>query len=401
MSSYVPAWVKTNPERFPRAEVDGRPPRRGAVGVRARQRPGGRARVHRADALPALRRRPRPHRDHGAGRERGRDDRRGRRPQRRRRRRRSRAPVPKELLARFPGKKPRAPGSRCSAAGRRRRSCSWRGTTPATSTRSRAPARPRTRCRCSRTRRSTGPGKQPGQYPSGGPLPHLFDAWKAGAPSLDLLAPDIYLPDFVTWCDATSGPATRCSFPRRGTTRTPRSTRCTRSAAARSVSRRSRSSPTADAAAAALTKAYVDADRARRRCSPPPAPGKTAGVLFDKEHPTATLRFGDLALTVVARLHVRVGVARAPRSDLAARAAASSSRSRPTSSSSRATASSSRSRRRPGVDRRHRARRRGPRRERQVRRHAPAERRRDPPGPPPAPADGRARRPAREALPFK
>lgn len=40
-------------------------------------------------------------------------------------------------------------------------------------------------------------GKAPGEYPSGGPVPHLLDIWKAGAPTLDLLAPDIYFPDFV------------------------------------------------------------------------------------------------------------------------------------------------------------------------------------------------------------
>ncbi len=41
------------------------------------------------------------------------------------------------------------------------------------------------------------PGKAPGDYPSGGPLPHLLDVWKLGAPSLDLLAPDIYFANFV------------------------------------------------------------------------------------------------------------------------------------------------------------------------------------------------------------
>lgn len=41
------------------------------------------------------------------------------------------------------------------------------------------------------------PNKAPGEYPSGGPLPHLFTIWKTAAPSLDLLAPDIYFPDFV------------------------------------------------------------------------------------------------------------------------------------------------------------------------------------------------------------
>jgi beta-galactosidase GanA len=40
-------------------------------------------------------------------------------------------------------------------------------------------------------------GRSPGEYPSGGPVPHLLDVWKAGAPSLDLLAPDIYFPSFV------------------------------------------------------------------------------------------------------------------------------------------------------------------------------------------------------------
>jgi beta-galactosidase GanA len=41
------------------------------------------------------------------------------------------------------------------------------------------------------------PGRKPGEYPSGGPVPHLIDVWKAGAPSLDLLAPDVYFPNFA------------------------------------------------------------------------------------------------------------------------------------------------------------------------------------------------------------
>jgi beta-galactosidase GanA len=40
-------------------------------------------------------------------------------------------------------------------------------------------------------------GRKPGEYPSGGPLPHLIDVWKAGAPSVDFLAPDIYFPNFA------------------------------------------------------------------------------------------------------------------------------------------------------------------------------------------------------------
>ncbi len=43
------------------------------------------------------------------------------------------------------------------------------------------------------------PGYQPGQYPSAGPLPHLIDVWRAAAPALDFLSPDIYFQDFSHW----------------------------------------------------------------------------------------------------------------------------------------------------------------------------------------------------------
>lgn len=44
-------------------------------------------------------------------------------------------------------------------------------------------------------------GAKPGEYPSAGPLPHVMDIWKAGAPAVDILAPDFYNPDFKHWCD--------------------------------------------------------------------------------------------------------------------------------------------------------------------------------------------------------
>lgn len=43
------------------------------------------------------------------------------------------------------------------------------------------------------------PGHQPGQYPSAGPLPHLFDIWRAASPTIDFLAPDIYFQNFAEW----------------------------------------------------------------------------------------------------------------------------------------------------------------------------------------------------------
>lgn len=38
---------------------------------------------------------------------------------------------------------------------------------------------------------------EPGDYPTGGPVARMMDVWKAGAPSLALLAPDIYIDDFA------------------------------------------------------------------------------------------------------------------------------------------------------------------------------------------------------------
>ena len=43
------------------------------------------------------------------------------------------------------------------------------------------------------------PNYEPGQYNSGGPLPHSADIWEAGAPSLDFLSPDIYFNEFAQW----------------------------------------------------------------------------------------------------------------------------------------------------------------------------------------------------------
>jgi len=37
---------------------------------------------------------------------------------------------------------------------------------------------------------------QPGQYASGGPTDNVLDVWKAAAPNVDLLAPDIYMPEY-------------------------------------------------------------------------------------------------------------------------------------------------------------------------------------------------------------
>jgi hypothetical protein len=51
------------------------------------------------------------------------------------------------------------------------------------------------------------PGAKPGQYPSAGPLPHLMDIWKAAAPAIDFLAPDIYFKNLDEWISKFYKPA--------------------------------------------------------------------------------------------------------------------------------------------------------------------------------------------------
>ena len=41
--------------------------------------------------------------------------------------------------------------------------------------------------------------KVPGDYPSGGPELDVRDIWRAGAPHIDINAPDVYLPNFNQW----------------------------------------------------------------------------------------------------------------------------------------------------------------------------------------------------------
>ena len=56
-------------------------------------------------------------------------------------------------------------------------------------------------------------GRQPGQYPSSGPLAHLIDLWHYGAPQLLCLAPDIYDTGFKGWADQYALPNNRLFIP--------------------------------------------------------------------------------------------------------------------------------------------------------------------------------------------
>jgi beta-galactosidase GanA len=52
-----------------------------------------------------------------------------------------------------------------------------------------------------------------GDYPSGGPVAHMIDVWRAAAPNLAFLAPDIYLPGFEKECRRYNQPANTLFIP--------------------------------------------------------------------------------------------------------------------------------------------------------------------------------------------
>jgi hypothetical protein len=56
------------------------------------------------------------------------------------------------------------------------------------------------------------PDYAPGQYNSGGPLPHSMEIWRAGGPQLDFLAPDIYF-EFKKWCEKYDRPGNPLFIP--------------------------------------------------------------------------------------------------------------------------------------------------------------------------------------------
>ena len=43
--------------------------------------------------------------------------------------------------------------------------------------------------------------RYPGKYPSGGPLPQVLDMYRAAAPAIDMIVPDIYMPQFKWVCE--------------------------------------------------------------------------------------------------------------------------------------------------------------------------------------------------------
>jgi hypothetical protein len=144
---------------------------------------------------------------------------------------------------------------------------------------------------------------KPGDYPSGGPQAQVHDIWKAGAPALDILAPDIYLPDF---------PGITALYQRSGTPLfVPESTSGAGGAAnaffAIGQRRAIGFSPFgiervgADPASSPIAKAYAVLGQLAPLIVQSQAKGTIAGIWLSRENPADTIRLGDYTLTATVR----------------------------------------------------------------------------------------------------
>ena len=138
-------------------------------------------------------------------------------------------------------------------------------------------------------------GRRPGEYPSAGPLAHLSVIWKCGAPSVDLLAPDIYDTGFKAWAAQYAMPDNPLFIPE---------SRCCANSGVRALYvfgeyRALGFSPFAiDQAPDSETRPITEAYRLLQQLKPfLRNGGKTWGLLFDQEDKERTIEDGRLVLT--------------------------------------------------------------------------------------------------------
>lgn len=140
----------------------------------------------------------------------------------------------------------------------------------------------------------------PGTYPSGGPLPQVMDVWHAGAPALDMLSPDLYVPEFGELC---------ARYTRSGNALfIPESAGDARGAAnvftafgqygAIGYSPFGIENPSTAAPDSPIAKAYEFLAQLSPLILANQASGTMAGVTLDKDHPERQLQLGNYTLKV-------------------------------------------------------------------------------------------------------
>jgi beta-galactosidase GanA len=140
----------------------------------------------------------------------------------------------------------------------------------------------------------------PGTYPSGGPLPQVMDVWRAGAPSLDMLSPDLYVQEFDELCARYTRSANPLFI--------PESAGDARGAAnvftafgqygAIGYSPFGIDDPSAVAPDSPIAKAYEFLSQLSPLILAHQASGTIAGVTLDKEHPAKKVQLGSYTLEV-------------------------------------------------------------------------------------------------------
>ena len=141
-------------------------------------------------------------------------------------------------------------------------------------------------------------GRQPGEYPSAGPLAHLKDVWHCGAPLIDLLAPDIYDTGFKGWAEQYALPDNPLFIPE---------SRCCENSGVRALYTMGEYdavgfSPFAiDQAPESDTRHVTQAYGLLRQLAPvlnrPVDKTPRWGLLFDEDDKERVIADGDLALT--------------------------------------------------------------------------------------------------------
>lgn len=140
---------------------------------------------------------------------------------------------------------------------------------------------------------------KPGQYPSAGPLPHIMDIWRVGGPLIDFFSPDIYFQNFAEWCRKYHRSGNPLFIPE--ARRDPQAAANVFYAIGQhdaigfcpfsieSVS---------DADNDPIAKAYDVLSQLTPVILKNQGKGKMAGVLLDKENPTQKVELGNYALKV-------------------------------------------------------------------------------------------------------
>ena len=137
-------------------------------------------------------------------------------------------------------------------------------------------------------------GRKPGEYPSAGPLAHLIDLWHCGAPTIDLLAPDIYDTGFKDWAAQYALPNNQLFIPE---------SRCCQNSGVRALYAFGEHhalgfSPFAiDQASAAETASVTKAYALVQQLQYLPKNTQTWGLLFDQEDRERIINDGNLVLT--------------------------------------------------------------------------------------------------------